>query len=119
MNRAPLVTTPELLTVTAVVELATGVALLFIPGLVGSVLLGIAGTELTNLFARCFGVALIALGIACWPKPVTSAAVRAMWVYNGAIALYLAYIGAFINSGPLLWPAVAFHAVMTFLLLRR
>lgn len=119
MNPAPFTTTPKLLTVAAVVELATGVALLLTPGLVSNVLLGIVGTDLTNLFARLFGIALIALGIACLPRPAGGAAVRAMQVYNGAIALYLAYVGVFVSSGLLLWPAVVFHAAMTALLLRR
>ncbi|MBK5553905.1 MULTISPECIES: hypothetical protein [unclassified Pseudomonas] len=119
MNPAPLITTPKLLTVAAVVELATGVALLLTPGIVSNVLLGIVGTDVTNLFARFFGIALIALGIACWPRPISVGAVRAMQVYNGAIALYLAYVGVFVSSGLLLWPAVVFHSVMTLLLLRR
>ncbi|MDI2590387.1 hypothetical protein NYP20_13465 [Pseudomonas sp. N3-W] len=114
-----LITPPKLLMVAAVVELATGFGLLLAPGVVSSVLLGIAGTEVTNLFARFFGIALIALGVACWPSPATVAALRSMQVYNGAIALYLAYIGVFVSSGLLLWPAVVFHGVMTVLLLRR
>jgi len=108
-----------LLTVCAVVEIATGLALLLTPGLVGHLLLGVSATEDTNLFARFFGVALIALGIACWPRPVSIGAVRSMLFYNGVVALYLAYVGVFVSSGVLLWPAVAFHAVMTALLLRR
>lgn len=119
MNPARFITPHKLLTVAAVVELATGLALLFTPGLVSSMLLGIARTEMTDLFARFLGLALIALGIACWPRLVNFAAVRAMLVYNGAIALYLAYVGVFVGSGLLLWPAVVFHAVMTVFLLRR
>ncbi|MCU1751993.1 hypothetical protein [Pseudomonas sp. 6D_7.1_Bac1] len=113
------ITRHNLLLLAAVVELGTGLALLLGPGLVSHWLLGIAGTDLTNLFARFFGVALLALGIACWPATTSTAAIRAMLVYNGAIALYLAYVGLFISSGVLLWPAVLFHAVMTALLFRR
>jgi len=119
MNPARFITLHKLLTLAAVVELATGLALLFAPGLVSKLLLGIDGTEVIALLARCFGVALIALAIACWPRPANAAATQAMWVYNGAIALYLAYVGIFIGSGVLLWPAVVFHAAMTALLLRR
>jgi hypothetical protein len=119
MNPARFLTSHKLLTVAAAIELATGLALLFAPGLVSSLLLGIAGTEVIELFARLFGLALIALGIACWPRPANAAAMQAMRIYNGAIALYLAYIGVFVSSGLLLWPAVVFHAVMTALLLRR
>ncbi|MBK5354680.1 hypothetical protein JFU37_19565 [Pseudomonas sp. TH41] len=119
MRPARFITPHKLLTVAAVVELATGAALLLTPGLFSHLLLGIAGTDATNLFARFFGVALIAFGIACWPRPDSIAAIRAMLFYNGAIALYLAYVGVFVSSGLLLWPAVVFHAVMTALFLRR
>jgi hypothetical protein len=119
MNPVRLITAHKLLTVSAVVELATGLALLLTPGLFSHLLLGIAGTDVTNLFARFFGVALIALGVACWPRPDSIAAIRAMLFYNGAVAVYLAYVGVFVSSGLLLWPAVVFHAVMTALFLRR
>lgn len=119
MHPARSITPHKLLTVCAMVEIATGLALLLTPGLVGHLLLGVSATEDTNLFARFFGVALIALGIACWPRPVGNAAIRSMLFYNGVVALYLAYVGVFVSSGLLLWPAVAFHAVMAALLLRR
>lgn len=119
MHPARFITPHKLLLVSAVVELATGLAFVLTPGLLGNLLLGIAGTEQTHLFARFFGVALIALGIACWPRPQSIAAVRSMQFYNGVVALYLAYVGVFVSSGLLLWPAVVFHAVMTVLLLRR
>ncbi|WP_223506079.1 hypothetical protein [Pseudomonas sp. GL-RE-29] len=119
MHPARVITPHKLLTVCAVVEIATGLAFLLTPLLLSSLLLGIVGTEATNLFARFFGVALIALGIACWPRPENIAAVRSMLFYNGAVALYLAYVGVFVSSGLLLWPAVVFHAVMAALLARR
>lgn len=118
MNPVRALTPPKLLVVSAAIELATGVALLVTPGLVSNLLLGIA-TDATNLIARCFGIALIALGIACWPRPATPAALRSMLFYNGAIALYLTYIGVLVGGGLLLWPAVVLHAVMTALFLRR
>ncbi|WP_350646604.1 hypothetical protein [Pseudomonas sp. HY13-MNA-CIBAN-0226] len=121
MNQARVITPHKLLTVCVVVEIATGVALLLTPGLFSHLLLGIVATEMTNLFARFFGLALIGLGIACWPRPrpQSTAAMRSMQFYNGAIALYLAYIGVFVSTGLLLWPAVVLHAVMAGLLLRR
>lgn len=119
MNPARFLTPHKVLTVAAVVELTTGLALLLTPGLVSSLLLGIAATDVIALFARFFGLALIALAIACWPRPVSVGAVRGMAIYNGTIAVYLAYVGLSVSSGPLLWPAVVFHAVMTALLLRR
>ena len=118
MNPVRSLTPHKLLVVSAAIELATGVALLLTPSLVSHLLLGIA-TDASNLIARCFGIALIALGIACWPRPVNPAALRSMLFYNGAIALYLAYIGVFVGGGLLLWPAVVLHAVLTALFLRR
>ena len=60
------------------------------------------------------GIALIALGIACWPgTPLVG-----MLIYSAAIALYLAYCG-FVGglSGILLWPAVILHLIVTVLLI--
>jgi len=42
------------------------VGLLFVPSLVGHLLLGI---ELTGVIVRMAGIALIALAVACWPGP--------------------------------------------------
>jgi hypothetical protein len=99
----------------AVGEAATGLALLIVPSLVGQLLLG---TELTGIsipVARVAGIALIALGVACWPgTPLTG-----MLTYSAAVTLYLAYVGfADGLSGPLLWPAVVLHAILTALLVR-
>jgi hypothetical protein len=39
-------------------------------------------------------------------------------LYNAVVALYLAYLGAIAHiGGPLLWPAVALHAVVALLLI--
>jgi hypothetical protein len=102
----------RLLVFTAIIEAATGVGLLFVPSLVGYLLLGI---ELTGVIVRVAGIALIALAVACWPGPP----MLGMLIYNAAVALYLAYIGlSGDSSGVLLWPVVILHAVMTVLLIR-
>ena len=63
--------------------------------------------------ARVAGIALIALGIACWPGPP----LVGMLTYSAAVTLYLAYLGfAGGFAGVLLWPAVALHAVLSILL---
>ena len=62
------------------------------------------------------GIALIALGVACWPGRT---ALCGMLTYSVLATAYLAYLG--IRGewvGPLLWPAVVFHAVLTILLAR-
>ena len=53
----------------AVGEAATGLALLIVPSLVGQLLLGEQFTGVAIPVARVAGIALIALGIACWPGP--------------------------------------------------
>ena len=54
-------------------EAATGLALLIIPSLVGQLLLGEDLTGVAVPVARVAGIALIALGIACWPGHRSSA----------------------------------------------
>ena len=53
----------------AVGEAAIGLALLIVPSLVGQLLLGEQFTCVAIPVARVAGIALIALGIACWPGP--------------------------------------------------
>ena len=105
----------KVLTVAAVAEVATGAALLIVPSLVGRLLLG---TELAGVavpVARVTGIAVMALGFACWPGP----ALLGMLTYGGLVTLYLLYLGLRGHwVGPLLWPAVALHAVLTLLLAR-
>jgi hypothetical protein len=96
-------------------EVATGVALLMVPSLVGRLLLGEALTGVAVAVARVTGIALIALGIACWPGPP----VVGMLIYSAAITLYLAYVGfAGGLTGILLWPAVVLHGILTALLMK-
>jgi len=99
----------------AVAEVATGLALLMVPALVGKLLLGepLAGVAIP--VARVTGIALIALGIACWPGPP----IFGMLTYGLLVTLYLAYLGfAGGFAGVLLWPAVALHVVLAALLAR-
>ncbi|MGO4391328.1 hypothetical protein AB4Z46_08240 [Variovorax sp. M-6] len=110
----------KVLAVASVIELATGIALLIVPALGASALLGVEGAVAAAL-VRFVGIALLTLGIACWPmRPHArgdSAAYWAMLIYNALIALYLAYLGiAERMGGVLLWPAVGLHVVMSLLL---
>ena len=99
----------------AVGEAATGLALLIAPSLVGRLLLGEELTGIALPVARVAGIALIALGIACWPG--TSRV--GMLTYSAAVTLYLAYLGVAGGlGGLLLWPAVVLHAVLSVLLAR-
>jgi hypothetical protein len=101
------------LIVAAVGEVATGLALLIVPSLVGWLLLGEGLAGVAIPVARVAGIALIALGIACWPGPP----LVGMLIYGAAVTLSLAYVG-FVGglTGILLWPAVVSHATLTALL---
>jgi len=105
--------TKKLLALAAVAEAATGLALLVDPAIMARLLLGI--DDLTGgavVIARVTGIALIGLGLSCWPG---STALAGMLTYSGA--LYLALVGLGGEwVGVLLWPAVGLHAVLTGLL---
>ena len=99
----------------AVIEAATGMALLMVPSLVGQLLFGVELTGMAITVARVTGIALIALGVACWPgTPLVG-----MLTYSATVTLYLAYVGIVGGlTGLLLWPAVVVHAILTALLAR-
>ena len=96
------------------VEVGTAVALLIAPATVERWLLGTGFTDV--VVGRAFGIALLALGLACWPtrERSTAQAFRAMLVYNVLATLYLLFLGVGGESvGPLLWPAAGAHALLT------
>ena len=104
----------------ALAEAATGVALIVVPSLVARLLLGTELSGVAVALGRVAGISLLSLGFACWPgKEPTRAALCGMATYGLLVTLYLLYLG--IRGewvGPLLWPAVALHAVLTLLLAR-
>ena len=122
MKEASLGTLKKILFFAAFVEMGTGVALMIDPAIVVNLLLGVDLSGVAIAIGRCFGIALLALGWACWPggQPVESGspAVRAMLLYNVLIASYLVYLGAARDLvGLLLWPAAALHAVVAIALI--
>jgi hypothetical protein len=105
----------RVLILTAVAEAATGAALLIVPSLVGWLLFGEELTGVAIPVARVTGIALIGLGVACWPGPPLAG----MLTYSAAVTLYLAYVGfAGGLAGILLWPAVVLHGILTAILTR-
>jgi hypothetical protein len=108
-------TTKKLLALAAVAEAAMGLALLVYPPIIVKLLLGLDDVVGAGVvIARVTGVALIGLGVSCWPG---STALWGMLTYSLVLTLYLAGLGlggAFV--GVLLWPAVVLHAVLTGLL---
>jgi hypothetical protein len=104
----------KVLTVAAVIEVATGLALMIAPSLVGRLLFGEELTGIVIPVARVLGIALLALGVGCWPS---STALCGMLTYSALVTLYLlclAIRGEWV--GPLLWPVVALHGILTVLL---
>jgi len=110
----------KLLTTTAVLEAATGLALLATPALLTSLILGaplVAAVPLA--VARIAGVALLALGVACWlarhgeEVPAARGLVGAMLLYNAGVVAVLVHgaigLGVF---GIALWPTSFVHAAM-------
>ena len=104
----------------SVAEFGTGVALMVVPHLVVALLLGAEVSAVGISISRCFGIGLIALGLACWPGAsvqASSPAVRAMLVYNALTGVFLAYLGFFGKTGALLlWPVAGLHAAIALLL---
>jgi hypothetical protein len=103
----------KVLVFAAVGEALTGLALVLVPSIVGHLLLGVPLVGVATPVARVAGIALIGLGIACWPGPPRIG----MLIYSALVTLYLAYFGLFGGlAGVLLWPAVALHLVLAALL---
>ena len=108
-----------LLSVAAVVEAVTGVALIVLPQAVARLLLGaeLAGAGIA--VARVAGIALLSLGLLCWMSrrdANKTAVLIAMLTYNFLVTAYLTYLeigGELVGS--LLWPAIVIHAVLTLL----
>ncbi|CAN5338381.1 hypothetical protein BH10PLA2_BH10PLA2_22900 [soil metagenome] len=95
----------------AVSEGATGLALLVVPSFVGRLLFGEELVGVTIPIARVLGIALIALGVACWPPGSPRVG---MVTYSATVTVYFFYIGIRGERvGPLLWSAAAIHAALT------
>ena len=107
----------KIFTFAAVVEIGTGLVLMIDPAIVIKLLLGIEGSNVGTILGRFFGVALLSLGVACWPgRPEPTSGLQSFWAmlaYNALVALYLAYLGTVGHlGGSLLWPAVVLHAIL-------
>jgi len=114
-------TTGTLSKLSAAIEVVTGVLLIASPGLVARILLSAPLADPGVAVGRLCGVALLSLGLACWPNAsaTTAQATRALFTYNLLAAFYLGYlrVGAGFVSY-LLWPACVLHALLAALLAR-
>jgi hypothetical protein len=107
------------LTLTAIIEAATGLALIAVPAIVVRLLLGAEISGASIPLGRVAGAALLALGVACWlarndrQSRTARGLVVAMLVYNIVATAVLAFAGIGLGlHGVALWPAVVLHAVM-------
>jgi hypothetical protein len=120
MSEPKLLSRQSALRLASVVEIATGGLLLIIPSLVVQLLLGKHLSADGMPVARVAGAGLLGLGLACWPSAEGRAslpAFRGMLAYNTLVSAYLALIAVRHHAGgPLLWPAVIFHAIVALLL---
>jgi hypothetical protein len=103
----------------ALAEAGTGVILLAYPPIVVRLLFDaeIAGAGV--IMSRIAGIALIGLGVACWPTGSVRSSLFGMLTYGILATLYLVYVGVRGEAvGMLLWPAVVTHVFLVVLLLR-
>ncbi len=109
-----------LLTITALFEGATGVALLAAPSLVARLLLNAPVDSPAGLaIARILAAGLISLAIASWlarrdaPNRTAQGLVAALLTYNFATAGLLSYAGIALRLvGIALVPGILFHAAL-------
>jgi len=108
----------SLLSVTGALEAATGLALLVMPSVVVELLLGSSpGTPAGVTAVRVAGVAVLALGVACWLARAEAASrapkglVAAMLLYNvGVVAVLTLARTSLAPVGIAFWPVVVAHA---------
>jgi len=107
----------KVLALAALSEGATGVVLLLYPSIVVSLLFAAEITGGGILMSRLAGIALIGLGVACWPGNSACQPLYGMLIYSTLAMLFLAVIGVHGDRvGLLLWPAVIVHAIVIVLL---
>ncbi len=106
-----------LLVIKAAVEMATGIALVMIPSMVLTLLLGAAlDAPIGKVVCGIAGAALITIGLACWMardetrSRGTLGLIKAALLYDFAVAaILLAARFKMGLSGIALWPAVVLH----------
>ena len=103
----------------ATAEGALGLALLVYPPIVIRLLLNAEITGAGDVVSRFAGIALIGLGLACWPNGSARQPLQGMLTYSVLATLLLVYVGVRGQGvGVLLWPAVVVHVILIVLLLR-
>ena len=115
MNEASHNSLTKILTFAAVFEIGTGLVLMIDPAIVIRLLLGIEDSNVGTLLGRFLGVALLSLGVGCWPeRPEPTTGLQSFWgmlAYNALVALYLASLGTVGHLGGLQESLVCWSAV--------
>lgn len=108
------------LSVSAAVEVLTGLAIILFPDALIRLLFDTDASGVTIVIGRVAGIALISLGLGCWMSRQEASrgwALAAMLSYNALITIFFTVVGVGAEFvGMLLWPAVALHAGFTALL---
>jgi hypothetical protein len=109
----------QLLTIAALAECLAGVALMVTPGAGVTLLLGAEAGAVGSMVGRIAGVALLALGIACWGAradpggAAQTGTLRAITIYNaGAGLLLIAFVATGKASGVAVWIAGMLHLAL-------
>jgi len=105
------------LAIAAMAEAGTGVILIAYPPVVVRLLFGLEIEGVGIIMSRLAGIALIGLGVACWPGNSAVQQLYGMLTYSTLAMLYLIRIG--IRGAPiglLLWPGVVAHVILVALL---
>lgn len=104
----------RLLALTSLGETGMGVVLFAFPAIVVRLLFGSEIGGASVVLSRIAAIALVGLGVACWPRNPARQQLYGMLVYSTLVTLYLIGVGIHgaAHVGPLLWPAVALHAVL-------
>ena len=103
--------------ITGIVEVGTGVVLLFLPSVPLALLLGVGKAASEALFVgRVAGAALLAIGVASWlarsdaSSPAQLGVLIGVLIYDAVVAVLLGYAGTILGMvGFALWPAVVVH----------
>ena len=107
----------NVLALSAAAEAGTGLLLLAWPPIVVRLLFGAEISGAGFIMSRIAGIALIGLGVSCWPGDTAFQPLNGMLTYSTLALLYLGYIGVRGEmAGSLLWPAVVVHAALVLLL---
>jgi hypothetical protein len=109
----------KVLALAALAEAGTGVIVLAVPQIAVRLLFGAEIGGAGIIMSRLAGIALIGLGVACWPGNSALQQLYGMLTYSTLAMLYLICIGIRgAPEGPLLWPGVVVHAIIVTLLVR-